>query len=178
MTYALLWDNTEKRFNNVTRILAAFKDEKHKKETNQTLTRENNLLDNARSTIHLHAMTADWKKNILRAQSSDSFLIVQLFPGDPLLMPILRIRARLSSPRLSDNWMEIYWVGSKNQSFSEDKKLSFSWPIDNKVRRMDIPLGRIIALLQDRPIIALRFDFTSSPAQIHIKEFRLLSDEN
>jgi hypothetical protein len=49
------------------------------------------------------------------------------------------------------------------------------WPIDNRERDVEIPLGRILPLLMDRPLSALRLDFTAQPAEIHIDKLELLS---
>jgi len=60
----------------------------------------------------------------------------------------------------------IYWASSRDPAFREDKKITLSWPVDGRERGVEIPLGRIIQLLLDRPITALRLDFTARPAYL------------
>ena len=177
MSYAFIWDPAQKRFTDATPLLQRSQEEKRRYQSASNQAQELNLFSDFSSALHLQAMAGDPKHGTWRAESSDSFLVIRPFPGDPLLLPTLRLRARLSAPKSLDNWAVIYWASANNPKFSEERKLTFHWPMDNHTRQFDIPLGRIIPILRERPIIALRIDFTTSPAEIYLKELRLLNKE-
>lgn len=174
MSMAWVFDEAGKRFADATPVLQALQREQRQRGGGEK-DRSANLLALSRNSLHPAAMSADWSNNMLVAQGSDSYLVISPWPADPLFSPTLRIKATFSSQTISDNWMVIYWAGARSARFEESKKLMVFWPIDNRERDVEIPLGRILPLLMDRPLSALRLDFTAQPAEIHIDKLELLS---
>ena len=111
-----------------------------------------------------------------KAESEDSFMIIEDIFIDPVVFPTLLIEAVLYCGNESENNMDIYWSSAIVPGFSEERKLSFSWPADGKTRQMRIPLDRNIKILLDRPIKDIRIDFTQKPGEIHLRKLELLPE--
>ena len=178
MTDAFFWNEAQQSFVDATPFLQTLQALQRRSPASPQPPAEINFLAGEKHHLQLQAMQADWDRNLLHAQSPDSYLILAPFPADPLLLPTFRLEARISAATPADNWAAIYWASAENPKFSEDRKLTFHWPIDRRTRRFDIPIGRILALLRERPLTALRVDFTTQPAEIELIELRLLTDQN
>jgi tetratricopeptide (TPR) repeat protein len=172
MTNAFIWSEKDRRYINVSEEISGLQAQARKLKSRGPSPGVD-LLKQGRSIMRLSSMQADWKHNSFIAESSDSFMVIQPLPADPLIAGSLLIKARFSAPDHHPNWMVIYWASARDPGFREDKKITFSWPIDDQTREMVIPLGQIIPLLQDRPISALRLDFTSQPARIALNELKI-----
>lgn len=173
MSMAFIWDEKFGSFRDVTRELHSLQGLSHKMLREGEQSPGLDLMSLGLDSIRLKAMTAGGQWSELRADSSDSYLVITGIEFDPLLNPVLHIKASISSEEENENIADIYWAPTQNENFSEDGKISFPWPTDGKTRSMDIPMGRSIRVLMERPVKTLRIDFTSRPARITLHELRL-----
>jgi hypothetical protein len=116
-------------------------------------------------------MDVDWGRKTLQATTADSYLVWSGLRLDPLQTPILSLSGSISGDGAGKNWTCIYWASASRPGFDESHKITFFWPMDGAKRSLSIHLDRILRLSLERPIVALRFDFTGSPARIELDQF-------